>query len=124
MFILPSIENKNLMNVYPHINKINQDVIDYILDRTNETNNPILVARYINVAIDFTDKLSLNKVNFRFIKKYFDSIFEINKEELITDDYYLMKELERAVFIARKYNNQEYFNKLKDIIIYNETNKN
>ncbi len=117
MFIFPSKEDEKMMNVYPHINKVDQNLIDYYLKRANESKNPVLVTRYISVSLDFSNKLWLRKVDFEFIKKYLYCILEIYQKALITDSYFLLQELKRAVFISKTYNQKEYFEKLKEIII-------
>nr|MDD3720519.1 DUF4209 domain-containing protein [Candidatus Gracilibacteria bacterium] len=117
MYILPSQDDENIMNVYPHINKIDQGVINYFLKRADESSNPILIARYISVSVDFSNKLGLKNVDYRFIVKYLDCVIYIFENGLIKEKYYLVRELMRAVFFAKTYNNKEYFHKLKDIII-------
>lgn len=117
MYILPSQDDENIMNVYPHINKIDQGVINYFLKRADESSNPILIARYISVSVDFSNKLGLKNVDYRFIVKYLDCVIYIFENWLIKEKYYLVRELMRAVFFAKTYNNKEYFHKLKDIII-------
>lgn len=116
LFILPSPEDNTKMRVYPHINNIDQNIIDYFLKRADESVNPLLIARYVSVSYDFSNKLWLKKIDFKYIIKYINSVIEIYKNWLL-DWFKLIQELQRAVFFIKMYKREKDFNKLKEIIV-------
>lgn len=122
LFMLPSQEDDSKIRVYPHINNIDQNVIDYFLKRADETINPLLIARYVSVSYDFSNKLWLKKIDFKYIIKYINSVIEIYKNWLL-NWFKLIQELQRAVFFTKMFNRKDEFNCLKNIIIEYEKNQ-
>jgi len=115
MFVLPDKEGK--MVEYPSIQKLTPEVISYWEQRANESNNPILKARYSNLAWDFSKKVKREKSYYSIAQIFVDSVAEIADKNLHKYNVDVIKKLERALFLALAINDSRRINKLIDTII-------
>lgn len=115
-FILQSPDDDNKMNVYPHINKVSSDMLEYALNRSEESNNFLLIARYIDICIDFSKKITWNSINIKYIEKYFEAVIKIYEDKLCSS-FCFLPIIERAISVARSYGNKKYFEIFKDVLV-------
>ncbi len=72
--VYSSKENNKELGRYPDLNKIQSDVIDYIILRTRESNNPLLKARYNHLLWEMPSKVKNNQYAYAAIEFYISSI--------------------------------------------------
>jgi len=108
---------KGEMVEYPSIRKITPDTISYWEKRAKESVNPILKARYSNLALDFSEKVKGEKPHYTIAQIFIDSVMEIAERDLHKYSVDIIKKLGRALSIALSINNKQRINKLADTII-------
>ena len=115
LFVLPNEEGK--MVEYPSIQKLTPEIISYWEQRANESDNPILKARYSNLVWDFSEKVKGEKPHYSIAQIFIDLIVEIAGKNLHKYNVDVIKKLERALFLALAINDSRRINKLIDTII-------
>jgi len=113
MFVLPN--DKGQMVEYPSIKRIDNEIIEHWVKRMGESKNPILIARYADLVVDFSSYVG-KKVDLETFKKVIDSNINICKKALVVDLDCKTK-LKRSLHLAIMINDQDRINELKVAVI-------
>lgn len=104
------------INEYPSITKVDKETIDYWTARASESKNPILISRYSDLVIDFSEKQIKLKPDIGLYRKVIDSNIEI-ANGLLMEELDCITKIERALVLAVRINDSERVLKVKNAII-------
>lgn len=102
---------------YPSIKKITPKIINYWEKRADESEHPILKARYSNLVWDFTEEITEEHPSHKIGQIFIDTVIEITNNDLHKDETNVIKKLERALNIALELNDKNRIESLKSTII-------
>lgn len=115
----PAMVNSNgKENVYefPSIRHIDHNMLEYWSARSNQTTNPVMKARYLDLVIDFNKKVTGKASDVGLIKSLVSVVVEISRIAKL--EFYLIKrKLKRALHLALKYSLTDEVETLRDAII-------
>ena len=101
----------------PSLELITDKCLDYWKKRVEEVKNPILASRYCNLVIEFMKLKNQDKDIYEFCKKVIDYDIIIYENKLYKYDRYTRFSLERTFNLAKKINDNDNIEKIKNIII-------
>lgn len=102
---------------FPSIKEITPSMIEYWEKRADESKNPILKARYADLAWDFSEKIKGAKPDYKMAIKVIESNIEIADKDLHKYPQSVIVKLKRALSLALALNNRELVEKVKETII-------
>lgn len=102
---------------FPSIKEIDNEMIDYWEKRGNESNNPILKARYLGLVIDFKQKIKGEKVGIDIVNNYINTTILMAEGNYSKEIVYMLWKLERALNLAIRYSQEELKNSTKETLI-------
>ena len=101
----------------PSIQKITPEIISYWEQRAKEAVNPIFKARYSNLVWDFSERIKGERPHYSIAQICIDSVIEIAERDLYKYPVYIIRKLERALFLALSINDKKRINSLIETII-------
>jgi|GEM_PF-465163 len=101
----------------PSIQLVNEKVISYWTQRFQSTNNSLMQARYAGLVWDFTKKITGKKPQYLVATTYCQALLKVAKERNHEYEVDIIQKLERALFIATSFKNQELLTSAKEIIL-------
>lgn len=101
----------------PSLELITDKCLDYWKKRVEEVKNPILASRYCNLVIEFMKLKNQDKDIYEFCKKVIDYDIIIYENKLYKYDRFTRLRLERTFNLAKKINDSNNIEKIKNIII-------
>ena len=118
--LINSHPNMPEMNEYPSLESIKAETIAYWKKRVDETDNPLLRARYADLVWDLTELITGTRPHYSFAFKVIDSIMEIAQKDVHRYEMKVIEMLKRALTIALTINSKDVLEKIKKTIILYE----
>lgn len=116
----PLISNTNNGKVnyeYPSLALITPDIIDYWEKRACNSQHPTVVARYMGLVWDFSQRVKNAKPNYAVGERYVTSLLDIVNEDLSKEPIYSIIKVKRALSVALSLNKDELVSDVKNTII-------
>ncbi|WNY24944.1 DUF4209 domain-containing protein [Methanolapillus millepedarum] len=101
----------------PSINCITPSMIDYWETRANESQNPVLIARYSGLVIDFKQKISGAEPSIEMYKTHIAALIDIADGNFHKHTHNVYCKLKRALELSIKLNNYNFMYRCRDSII-------
>jgi len=101
----------------PSIHQIDKKILDYWEKRSNETENPLLKARYTGLIWDFTKNVTGDKPEFNIGKTYIESLIAAVEGRFYHYEIELITKIKRAINIACSLNQTVLIKKAKELTL-------
>jgi len=119
-YFIPMISLKNdddTITETPSIKEVTQETINYWTERVDETQNPIMKARYSGLVLDFSKTVTDSQAPFATAEIHVESLLEIANKGIHIYEMDIINKLRRALILSIKLNNQELIEKVRNTII-------
>lgn len=108
------IKNEDgIVNEFPSVSMVNTDTITYWSARLEQTNHPVLAARYAGLIYDMSLHVTGSKPLFSIGKKYIESLLDLVEQKLYKVPVYAIGKIGRALEVALSLNNPDLIEKCK-----------
>lgn len=91
----------------PSIGLIDKEMIDYWGSRVEQTNNPVMKARYSGIIWDLTEKAIGEKPNFKYVLECITSLLYIVNNDLCVHPTETINKAKRAYNLSKSINNTD-----------------
>ncbi|MCH5684091.1 hypothetical protein LWM68_07285 [Niabella sp. W65] len=116
---LSIIKNEDdTVNEFPSVSMVTSNTITYWLARLEQTNHPVLVARYAGLIYDMSLHATGSKPLFSIGKKYIEALLGLIEQKLYKVPVYAIGKIGRALEVALSLNNTDLIEKCK-VAIFN-----
>lgn len=111
---LSVIKNEDgTVNEFPSVSMVNTDTITYWSARLEQTNHPVLAARYAGLIYDMSLHVTGSKPLFSIGKNYIESLLDLVEQKLYKVPVYAVVKIGRALEVALSLNNPDLVEKCK-----------
>ena len=114
MFVLPN--DKGQMVEYPSVKRVDQEMLEYWAKRAKESKSPILLSRYADLVVDFSQEVLNKSADIEMFQIVIDSNITIC-ERLLAEPLDCKTKIKRALVLAIRINDQIRIIKIKASII-------
>jgi len=102
---------------FPPVSMIVLDTVNYWTSRLEQTQHPVLAARYAGLIYDLTFHVTNTKPPFAIAKKYIESLLELIEQKLYKVSLYAIGKAGRALEVALSMNNDDLIKRCKAVIL-------
>lgn len=95
----------------PSLSLVDDDMIEYWKTRSQNTNNPIMKARYSGLVWDLSEAVIGEKPNYRVAIDYVNALLDVTDKDLCEHQTETIKKITRAYKVASALNNSELIGK-------------
>ncbi|MDR4499138.1 MAG: hypothetical protein MRK02_14655 [Candidatus Scalindua sp.] len=101
----------------PSIQKITPEIINYWEKRSQQTQHPVLKARYLGLIWDFSEKVSGKKPSHTIALAYIDNLIEIAEKKLQEHEGDIRSKLKRAIELSKSLNRTDRLEKARECVL-------
>jgi len=95
----------------PSLSLVDDDIIEYWKNRSQNTNNPIMKARYSGLVWDLSEAAIGEKPNYRIAIDYVNALLDVTDKDLCEHPTETITKITRAYKVASALNNSELIGK-------------
>lgn len=107
---------------YPDISKIDGNMISYWDKRVEETEHPVMRARYADLVWDLSKQITDNNPSYTRAQEVIENNIIIIKEKLYNYKTSMKTKLERSLNLALSLRNEKEIQRVKEVILNTEDN--
>lgn len=101
----------------PSIQRVTTEMLAYWEKRANESQNPVIKARYAGLVWDFSKRISDTSPTYDIGKLYIESLIEIAEKDSHKYESDTVQKLKRALTLAISFNNEQLVNRATEAIL-------